>query len=288
MDRIMKERQLSSFMVSVGTGLGLESLFKPTHERIDDTKEIVEFDIDNIDILYVNIETLFRNIIESLGNIAVKVGFLKNMESPEYMVDMIIDEVNVIHNLSESVSHLSTILFIPDYSDVCRIHSCRHDVTENTMKLLYMDVLEKVKRFFHKDKSELELETINISHKLPSSNKRVGIFSHHGVDLLNVKSIRKLFLVESHTGKIKRSVDFNTKYHKIGDKNMSIFPFNERLIFLLGDREMAMPGKIKIRRAIYNLAINKNWTAFSSMERIDSGLKDISDEINYSKKRLLY
>ena len=68
----MDERNISSFDISIATGLALESLLDPTGKRYDDARVVPnKVDLSVYNEVWFNLHTLARNAISSYqGNAA--------------------------------------------------------------------------------------------------------------------------------------------------------------------------------------------------------------------------
>lgn len=83
---LIEKRDMSSFMVSVGLGLMLETFFDPFTTRIDDERKINKVDVNKFKIHYYNIYTMIRNIISAISNADFKKIVLKHKDTLKYIV----------------------------------------------------------------------------------------------------------------------------------------------------------------------------------------------------------
>ena len=264
---IIEKRDMSSFMVSVGLGLMLETFFDPFTTRIDDERKVNKVDINKFKTHYYNIHTMIRNIISAISNADFKKEVLKNHSTPKYILNALMNELLLLHDIYE-FTKCEPILYIPNYSSVIKDidNSIKYESLSDTNKQIY-DITENVIKLFKLVK-EVPISTINIKTDLPISLDNTLITTHIPYDLLNVSRISKLYLVESHTGTVKDKSKFNTKYHDIGSKiDKTIFPFNETLLLILGDNVLIKPYKISYRYMLAEKAIEDKWTTFTSESR---------------------
>jgi len=249
--KLLGERTLTSFGVSIGTGLMLESLFKPTEVRYDTTRDIPKnIKIDSYKYHYYNIYTIARNIKNSIQDRA-NVGILYTNNN---LLDTVIEEVNTINALYEN-SKCMPILFIPTYDDLIKkINKGKDGNLVNTDYLLREYI-----------KNSINGNTVNTpmkiatgkKHLLGGDNSSMLITTHIPVDLLNFKKSKNLKLMESHTGKLKIPREWYSKYHKIGKLPLEVFPFMEELVYILGDGVISLPMKLNIRLDILT-ALRRN------------------------------
>ena len=114
-------------------------------------------------------------------------------------------------------------------------------------------------------------------YKLPRITENVLITSHIQLDYLNVKNIPNLDILQSHTGELVPTKDFNSKYHPIGSKTLEVFPFIEELYFYLGDNTLIKPVKVSLRYQLHELAITNKWNFRTTREKVVNDLKKNSE-----------
>lgn len=272
-----ENRELSSFYLSIGTGLMLESVFDPISKRIDDSRIINKIEIDKYKIHYFNIHTLLRNIFSSINSSEIKKMVVKDSNAYKYMVDVLMSELDMIYELYKE-TNCKPIIYIPNYKRI--IDNIPNAITEDTMsdnnRMIHVMINNAIKLFSRSKDTKIDI--IDIEHKLPYSSDNVLITTNYPVDLLNVKHIKRLTLIESHTGKLKDKSMFSTKYHKMGSKcNREDLPFTEKLLYLIGDNILIKPIKISLRTVICIVAKEKRWTQFTSQFKMNKELDKIID-----------
>ena len=109
---VLAARSTSSFPLSVGTGLALESLFEPTQERIDPERIIpAKVDITQYDQFWINLFTLTRNLLQ-----AIPAEYLLNV-SAQAMADSVAMEIDVMQSLLSSYSNKTEL----------KLYACTYD-----------------------------------------------------------------------------------------------------------------------------------------------------------------
>lgn len=273
---ILGDRVLSSFFVSVGTGLALESLFEPTSERIDNERIHENYNINDFSVHYFNVSTLIRNIVNAINDKEKTWEFITNPKSIAPLIETIVDETTIIAELYRDTK-CRPIFFIPDYKELYR----------NVPTIKPIDKLSKSDRALytltestlHYMRENNRMQYLKIKHKLPSSIKDTIITTHVSHDLLNYTSIPHLKLLESHTGIIKDQSRFNTKYHSLGKLNTDLFPFLEELLYFLGDKGLLLPNAIGLRRQLHQFAIEKKWTAYTTRRKVRDDLQKYKSDL---------
>lgn len=277
----LNTRTISGFPVSIGTSLSFESIFTPRLPVYDPAREIPSrVNITDYNYFYLSVSTLFRNLM----------GSLKKEDNrrvqPKELFHALTEEMEFISDLvnTESNNRTNVIFYVNNYSDLQSsdfINHLRADKTEN----------QKIKKHLHDSTIELLIknhEEIAIfkSRIKPVSRAKALILTHVPYDLICYSDFNKLDLIESHTGKLKHYTDFNTKYYD--GKLVSMFPFNELLLKIMGDHEMIIPFNKKIRKEIIELATECKWTPVTSENKVKSDLTKLSNPFAVDTIKLLY
>ncbi len=257
-------RTLSSFGISIGTGLSLESVFLPTTERYDSKREIPEKISPTTHKLHIyNIYTVGRNIL-SAATEKDKFKLLLN----KHFLDTVISELETISMLYCDID-TNMLVYVPNYTTLLK----KYNRGKNDKITSGYTDYQMMFKLFKNINSKLSMNVIMDSYKLPANLSKVLILSSYVFDLLNVKVIPKLDMLESYTGKIKSKSFWNSKYHPIGKRDMKIFPFLEELLYLLGDKTIAKTTPVSVRVELYELAVSSGWTVNTSKMKILSDIK---------------
>lgn len=257
-----ENRVLSSFPLSIPTGLALEAVFEPIMDRYDDTKKINKINIDNYKYHFFNVYTLIRNIFNAVTTVKNK----DTLYYSKHLAQTVIDEIEMIKSLYLE-KKCKPIFYFPDYVTVIR--NLNHDKSSHS----YYGDLVKIDKYVKR--SILTLNNgLSLDFKFPRTNEKCLITTHLSVDLLNVKSINNLDLLESHTGALKTPSDYNNKYHPIGKKPMEVFPFIEELYFLLGDKTIIKPSMLSLRLELFELAMEEKWNYRTTKERVLTSIRN--------------
>lgn len=242
MNELLVNRAMSGFPVSIGTGLALETVFQPTQEVIDESREVIKIkDLSQYTLYVFNLSTLLRNLISTLPSKELfripRKDILKTLE----------DEMDFItgHFDAQSIEvkfYVHTYKFVKDvYKDPKYLRKPNTDqqhLIENIMEYC----LEKLKK-------EDSVSTFNkdITYEKEDS---VLLFTHVPFDLLSHGRFMKLDLLESHTGLIKTRKDWWSKYYPIPREDMSFVPFHEYSLSVFGDKIMFKPAPLAERKVL--------------------------------------
>jgi len=265
---VLTDRTMSSFPVSIGTGLMLESLFNPTQARYDDKREIPKkIKLDDYGYHVYNIYTLARNILSATPS-KEKNDLLKD----HYFLDILFDEMFVLESLY-ATTKCDIVFFLPDYTKVCQALNNGKEYTQTKDYQLYGTMLALFKKVtFSKD-----LTLIRDTFTLPKFDKKTLITTNYPTDLLN--KVGNLALMESHTGKLKERSEWYTKYHKLGSKPMYLLPFMEELLYILGEGNLIYPVTLSLRYLLLAIAEKEHWTTRTTHDKIIHDFKKNSLEL---------
>lgn len=244
---IMDSRSMSGFPLSIGTGLALESVFDPIKEVMDPARVVPKRVDHTLYTDYVfNMSTILRNLLSSIN-------YKDLVTVPKQIVlNTFLDEVEFLtHFFGMNSLNVNFYVHTYDYPkktypDKLRLASSDQqkylqELTDFCLMGLrkHNDVAHFTKDVFYgKDTSAL-------------------IVTHVPWDLLSYDRFRRLDLLESHTGVVKTRKDWNTKYFKIPDKDMSFLPFMEFLLTTFGDNVMFRPAPLKERLELYEAMVKK-------------------------------
>ncbi len=284
------DRVVTSFQVSIGTGLLLETLFDPTTDRYDAKRKIPQrVDVDDYEVHYYNIYTLGRNILSALDR-----SVREKLVSDGKILEVIYREMDIIGQLYVD-KKCKVRLYAPDYDKVYkRLQGGKEYEVDNDSYLHY----KVIKKELDKGNGLPPVDVVLNVDRLPvpeDTNSKILITTHFAVDLLNVKYIKNLELLDSHTGIRSIQKEWYKKYHEIGKRDMSIFRFTERLLYVLGDKHMIRPLNsdgsrlgILLRRTIHNLFLEKKMNSAKSETMADSMLRNLHKEYADIKKYKRY
>ena len=258
------ERATSGFPVSISTGLALESIFKPRQPVYDpDRKPPVQIDISQYQEFWVNIATLFRNVVAASSREVVLSHDLRDI------VSVIEQEIEVINSLfsHEGNNICKPIYYIVDYNQVIKglHHSIKLRADSTDAQKAISLLLTRVENTLLKHTDEIRTCKPEIK---PSKSTDALILTHMPYDLLSHKNFHKLDLLESNTGKLKKKHEWNSKYYPVGKADMSHLPFMKMLLMVFGDRPLIHPGIFKLRDLIIQTSLKRGWTPFTTRDKV--------------------
>lgn len=263
-------RATSSFPLSIGTALAFEALFEGRTTPYDtDRDKPVRVDLSKYQTCYINIETLIRNILQSVPSAV----FIKTDKKEVY--DTLLQEIDTLFSLfaNEGQGLVQPVFYHASYKSI-RKHpphsSCRFRVPTND-GAKHMDALTKL-AVEKLTKEWKQLLTVDDQLR-PTNRERSLVLSHIPYDLTSKKNFGTLDLLESHTGKVKPSFLWASKYQPVGDRPMGHLPFHRKLLWVFGDKYLIQPMPISMRREILRVADERQWTPFTTEEKINLDIR---------------
>lgn len=270
----LSSRTMSSYPVSIGTALALESISLGPNEVYDEQREIPnKIDLFNYEEVWINLLTLYRNIFGSVEREQT------NSLTPEDVAYTLEQEVDIITDVirMNSMDKAKVIFYTSNYVGAERKYPnarLRRDSTEKQKS--YTRLASQSLSMFYKGRQADE----NFRHfKLEISTKKrtkALIMTHYAYDLLSWGDFKKLDLLESHTGVVKSRPLWYTKF---GTSNQSMIriPFTIQFLHVFGDSTMFHPHDKKLRDAILEIAERYNWNYATTKDRISLGLSNLKN-----------
>lgn len=256
MNEELKNRAASGFPVAIGTSLALETVFNPVQPVYDETR-IIPKRIEPTDytVHLFNISTLLRNIISSLPTQTVYTT------SKQDYLEVLLEEIEWLTQFYQ-MNQLDIQFYINDYQYVKDTYGDKNKLRKPTTdKQIYLDNVTS--HCLSKLKMEDDVKVFHNKIRYNQIDKAL-ILTHVPWDLLSYTNFDTLHLLESHTGLVKSRKNWNTKYLKLGDRDMSFLPFMEYLLVTFGDSIMFTPSSMDDRVKLYDHMVKKNVTPLTS------------------------
>ena len=268
----LADRTLGQYPLSIATSLALESA-NGIHPEIPVTRP----PIDAYDELWINVRTLFRNLLGALDTQSAK------SVSADQLCDALKDELGLIVELiaTQTNSRVKVVYYISDYAGIeakYRHAVIRRDSTDKQRQ--YTALLTAT---FDRLLKEVEPGSIRLfplklkrpEHDGVTSLPKALIVTHIAYDLFSYRIFSKLDLLESHTGKIKDRSLWYTKYYS--GKELSMIPFREDLVQVFGDNETFRTFDPAVRRELIEIATKYKWSAVTTYAKIHYGVSTMKN-----------
>lgn len=262
----LAERELGNVPVSIATAMAIDGLYN----RHPDLKAMPKLPATKAKIIYLNARTLFRNIHGAIGDS----DKAQAVNAKDYATTLLqeVDELKAA--LSEEQHPLEVVLYLPSYKSIARYMGNGELKPLNTDKQKNYNTLENntLQHIvdMYKDMEQKPFLEVDMDIKV-ETYQHIFILTHLPVDLLNVVNAADVYLVESHTGKVKSQDLWYTKFASERSPNI---PFNKATLLFFGDSGgLFKPQNIKARRRLIEIGTSRKWNAHTTPSRMILGVE---------------
>lgn len=269
------DRVTSAAGVSVGTSISLEAVLSnwPT---FDEERKIAFTDIKEFNQFYINVETLFRNLISSIDG-----DSRFNLNTTE-VGEALAEECRAIKEAvtANSAGVVKTVFYHCTYKDIqTKFVSDKLYKPTTPRQIYYADLQAKVikylKQALHTPQQNEGVVEYNTS-MVPAMRGKTLMMTHYPVDLLSHEKFGTVTLLESYTALLKNRNQWHTKLHD--GKNLSAIPFGPMSIQVFGDDSHFRPLDKKVKQAIIELAEKNKWTWMTSEFAQKNAIRTLPDQ----------
>lgn len=249
------ERKLGQYPISIATSSAIESLMGIHPDRREASPPI-----KNFRKVYINLRTLFRNLIGCLPS---------DQAYPEPdLLETILDEMSTIQGILKQAAHVDVIYYLANNSSHYELFPLSKPRQLKTFKQQDYELRETwvVKQAVLHTSSEMKVDVHQGEFDVEYNANPSVILTHITMDLLGASKCTDMTLLESHTGRLKRETEWYTKYYD--SKNLPVLPFRLDFMSVFGDSTYFSPMPVKYRRALTDLALKYNWNAITTSDRI--------------------
>ena len=273
---VLSGRSMSSYPISIGTALSLESIAVGANPVYDPDRVIPnDIKITDYQELWINISTLYRNILGSVSVAAqatiVPADMLITLEFETELIKEIIAKL--------TLDRVKVVYYYSHYKGLERKHphaKVRHDTTPKQVK--YTEDRDRIiTEYLKRHKKEGEVIEFDLGIK-PSIPTKVLIITHEAYDLLSASQFTSMDLLESHTGKLKDKSQWWSKLSN--SKELMRMPFNQCTLQLFGDSQRFHPMEGKLRVAVIELANEREWTPITTKARLQYSFEHMKDKFS--------
>jgi hypothetical protein len=262
---ILAEREMGQYPISIGTSLALEGANGIYPEREESPPPILKYNR-----LWVNVDTLFRNLFGSLT-----AEEQARVVAKDLAIAMASEFGPIDAAVAESAGQKIKVTFYQNYHGKMSQWFPKANLKKPTTpkQRIFAGLRAETLRHLPDYLDEVDYRRVD---GIIDGDGRSLILTHSALDLLSVARFDELALLESHTGKIKPRSQWGTK---LGVKDETI-PFNAFTLQVFGDGStLFTPLSIKYRRAILEVAKKDRWVSVSTLAKIRMGLNTIKDPV---------
>jgi hypothetical protein len=271
----LSRRLTSALPISLATSFAMEALVEGTKPTYDPERVMPErVDLAGYEVFYVNLMTLYRNIIGAL---------VKGDEasvSPGDVLDTLVFEVELIRSVVAEATYNKTQVhfYASNYKHMAMHYPHAKLRVDSTPKQKdYSQTMQSVLNAYFKTQIASDhLHLFDFLIKAPTKRKGL-ILTHYAHDLLSWPAFTELDLIESHTGHLKKRAAWYSKL--TGGKDLFRIPFNAMSMQVWGDSNSFFGMPLVVRQQVLELANHYKWTsATTTLDRQIYGLNTLSDK----------
>jgi len=264
MDAI-SNREVGQLPVSIGSSLALEGAFGILEDHPNSNPLI-----NQVDVLYVNLRTLVRNLVG-----AIEADNLSHIY-PEDLAYALVNEITVIEQAVARVTQgrVQTQVYLCNYRTVPKRfpHAILKTANTERQKLAALREENAITELLSLLQQGSPIRLLETDIDLESDARRVLMMTSYAVDLLQRYRFNSLTLLESHTGATKPPALWHTKLSN--GKELSNIPFDRMTIQFFGDNSNLFTAfPIKYRRVMLGIATKNRWTSMTTKDYILSCVK---------------
>jgi hypothetical protein len=262
-DEALLNRELGQTQISIGTSLALEGAFGIYPEREESPAPILKYTR-----LWVNVSTMFRNLVNSLTSEE------QARVTAKVIAPILASEMSILEGEVQNVvgRKLTTTFYYNDMRKLKKLLSSANVKEPTTPK-------QKIQQALHDQTIKslgdyLDQVDLRYFEGKIKGDGRALMITHNPVDLLSFNRFDELTLLESHTGKLKPRSQWGSK---LGVKDLTL-PFNEFTLTVFGDGSTFLsPWPMKYRRVLLDLSKKNRWTPVTTLPKIRMELGTIKD-----------
>lgn len=266
---LLAARAVGQYPLSIATSLVVEALANTYPDRPPEPGN----PIAPYQAIWINLRTLFRNLLGSMDREAQKV--IMN----HHLAEAMLAEMHTLTDaLVELQPHLKVMFYAMNFPNfarkfphaLLRVDHTAKQIEYNAMMVATVEqVLAQARQHFPKNVVTFG-ETLHTAQPLRSL-----LLTHYAYDLTSASHLGETDLIESHTGRIKPPSQWYTKYYQ--GKELSMMPFRLGLLPVFGDDTTFKPLAKPVRESVVEIATKYKWTSVTTKERIRLGIEQLKD-----------
>lgn len=256
------ERETGQFPLSIGTSLALEGLL-----GMHPNQPKQPSGAGRIKEIWVNLRTLIRNCYAGMSTEQ------SQKASIEQTAQVLYDEIQSLPDIirQQAKGRYSIRLYQNDLSDLkWQFPKAKHKTPRTEKQRHYhnyeMLVLKLLLDLLEADK----IPVLKVVRKPPLQHTTIALLTHHPHELMWRFQFERMFLLESHTGKVKSVGQWSSKLNGVSEEDQ--LPVTEFTLQLFGDGSLLDAHPKKLRDEVKQLAMVRKWSAITTPAKIQSDI----------------
>lgn len=262
-------RELGELGLSIATDLAIAGAFGQHPDRPLPKQPILDYSL-----LLINVRTLVRNLLGSIQRER------KILLTSEHSTEPLLYEMSAIQEIVDSKTNgkVKVGFFYSHYKDLHKEFPHANLKESKTQIQIVNEGLETsltnglVKRLLKDNNFPFTV----VDFLLTKTMNSTLLLTHIPLDLLARTKFEKLALLESHTGRVKNHLEWNTRL--TNGKELTNIPFNRFTLQVFGDNGVFFsPIDRKAKNAVMDIATDRKWTTITTDDRIRYCIEQIED-----------
>lgn len=256
--------------ISIGTAIAIQAIcgFDAEGEPVKGGSVVYKYQS-----LFINLRTLIRNFIGG------QQSDIRNTLNEKDILYGVISDLRIINEVLQkyTTNGIKVVPYVCLHDDIMRVFP--NAVLKSPRTELQRSAITKEKAVID---LALTTQTLNKRNDITVFNTKFDlpklgdslIITHQPIDLLNDSTFKRLDLLESHTGKIKTSAEWNSKLKNFKPEFLRI-PFNDLTIQLFGDTgDIFFPSlSPKFKTELAEVANKFQWNPLTTKQRMINGVR---------------
>lgn len=254
--------------ISIGTSLAIDGLFNEHPDTKNKPKELRQ-----VEALEINVTTLVRNFHQCVENGATGGYDLTTAAS------LLQDEFQAIRQyIRDKKGQSFPVSFYYQTLDWFnyRFPNAKRKEPKTDRQKIEARVIDMLVNFLV-ERSDESAYIKTIGERFPQSTNTTALLTHYPHNLLHRFDFKTLFLLESHTGKLKNHTLFYTKLHTL--KKNVVMPFNAFTMQLYGEGTLLSTFPFGLKQELETIASAKRWTVATTRPKIENDLADNASDV---------
>lgn len=254
------DRDTGHFPLSIGTSLAVEGLLgmhPQAPKQPSGTAQISE--------VWVNLRTLIRNFHASMTTETAKKAPL------ESVAQILYEELTTLPDvLNQHARGKYTLqLYQNDLTDLkWQFPKADYKSPKTEKQRQYSNFETVVLKLLLDQMQHASSPLLTVVRKPQDLNRVVALLTHHPHELLWRTQFSRLFLLESHTGRLKSIGQWGGKLNGVAEEDQ--LPLNEFTLQVFGDKQLLNGMPKKQRDETKQIALTRKWTTVTTVSKIQS------------------
>lgn len=256
------DRDTGHFPLSIGTSLAIEGLLgmhPQSPKQPSGTAQISE--------VWVNLRTLIRNFHAAMTAEVAKKAPL------DVAAQILYEELTTIPDVlnQHARGKYTLCVYQNDLSDLkWQFPKADHKTPKTEKQRQYANFETVVLKLLLDQMQHQASPLLTVVRKPPGTNRVIALFTHHPHELLWRTQFSRVFLLESHTGRLKSIGQWGGKLNGVSEEDQ--LPLNEFTLQVFGDKQLLNGMPKGQRDETKQIALTRKWTTVTTVPKIQSDI----------------